>query len=337
MQRCLQLAAKGLADVSPNPMVGAVLVHEDQIIGEGYHQQFGGPHAEVNCINSVQEQHQGLIAASTLYVSLEPCSHVGKTPPCANLILEKGIRKVVVACRDISDKVNGKGIELLKASSVEVIEGVLEEEAQKMNQRFFTFHTYKRPFIILKWAKSIEGFIGSLNERIKLSSNETDKLVHRWRSEEDAIWVGYSTAKIDNPQLNVRHIEGKNPIRIIYDKDLSLNSSLYLFDGNQATMYFNTHQHKIENKLEYIKIEHSNYIEQILHHLHERQVMSVIVEGGAKLIQQFLDKNLWDEIRMIQTNTSLDKGIASPQIQHNHPFMILPVGTDHIHYYKNEF
>ncbi len=336
MQRCLQLAARGIAQVSPNPMVGAVLVYKDKIIGEGYHQQFGGPHAEVNCIHSVNDEEKELIPKSTLFVSLEPCSHTGKTPPCTNLILEYGIKKVVIACGDISDKVNGKGIALLQEAGVEVIEGVLEFEAKELNKRFFTYHAQKRPYIILKWARSKEGFIGTAERQIKLSCPETDSLVHQWRSEEDAIWVGYQTAKTDNPQLNVRHVYGKNPIRIIFDRDLSLDPSLNLFKKDQPTICYNLKKNHRENQLEYFLIQQKDFITEILADLFERQIMSVIIEGGAKLIQHFLDKNLWDEIRVIQTSTSLNKGIHSPNVQHLRPYMILPSGSDQIHYYKNE-
>lgn len=335
LSRCLQLASLGAGRVSPNPMVGAVLVFNDKVIGEGYHEHYGQAHAEVNCISSVKKEDKQFIKDSVLYVSLEPCCHYGKTPPCTDLILEHQIKKVVVGCKDISSKVNGEGIRKLREQGVEVIEHILEKEAIELNKRFFTFHQKQRPYIILKWAQSIEGFIGSEHKRIKLSNTSTDHLVHQWRAEEDAIWVGYQTARTDNPQLNVRLVKGKNPIRVVYDRDLSLNNQLHLFDQTQPAFIFNTVVSRQENNLEWIKIADENYLHQMLNELYQRQILSVLIEGGSKLIQQCMAANLWDEIRCIQTNTSLNQGIKAPVVSHLQPLSKTEVLDDQILIYRN--
>lgn len=335
MSRCIELAKKGAGKVSPNPMVGSVLVYDDTIIGEGYHQQYGEAHAEVNCIESVSSNNKIQIPNSVLYVSLEPCSHFGKTPPCVDFILAQNIKKVVIGCKDFSSKVNGKSIQKLKANGVEVIEHVLEKEALELNKRFFTFHQKQRPYIILKWAQSMEGYIGKLNERIKLSGDETDKMVHQWRSEEDAIWVGFQTALTDNPQLNVRHVEGKNPIRIVYDRDLSLSSELKIFNDMQTTLCFNNLKNESKGNVAWIKVLDENYVDEILQYLYQRNILSVLVEGGAKLIQQFIDKGLWDEARCIQTNTSLPAGIKAPEIDKHQTLRNKLLAMDNILYYFN--
>lgn len=333
MHRCLELALKGLGSVSPNPMVGAVLVHEDRIIGEGFHQQYGKEHAEVNCINSVVEKE--LIPFSTLYVSLEPCSHFGKTPPCSNFIVENNIKKVVVATTDFSSKVNGKGIAFLRQNGVEVIEHILEKEAVDLNIRFFIFHEKKRPFIILKWAQSADGLIGITNERTALSSEITNTIVHQWRNEEDAIWVGFNTALIDNPTLNVRHISGNNPIRILFDRDLTLSKKNHLMDDSINTLIFNCIKSEMTNRTNFIQIEEENFIQSILNHLYNLNISSVIIEGGSKLLQQFFDLNLFDEVRLIQTIKVLNEGYLAPNLKNVTFEGSSFVGTDEIRYFKN--
>lgn len=317
MQRCLDLAILSAGNVSPNPMVGAVLVYDNRIIGEGYHQQYGESHAEVNCIDSVLPEHMSLISKSTLYVSLEPCSHTGKTPPCADFIIKHQIPKVVIACRDFSSKVNGKGIALLQDHGIEVTENILEKEATELNRRFFTSQLKSRPFIILKWAQSNDGLIGKEGESIKISNGISNKLVHKWRSEEDAIWVGFQTAKTDNPILNVRHWKGRNPIRIIYDKSNALLNESNLFDGKQKTMYFNHSVATVSDNLNKIIVSPVNTIASILAYLHEADITSIMIEGGAKLHQQLIELNLWDEIRMIQSNDFLHTGIKAIDIPIN--------------------
>lgn len=232
MQRCLQLAQLAAGHTAPNPMVGAVLVHDGVIIGEGYHKQYGGPHAEVNCINSVAEEHKHLIPSSFIYVSLEPCAHYGKTPPCADLIIRNKIPKVVVGCRDPFKQVDGKGIEKLVNAGIDVTVGVLEKECRQVNRRFFTFHTQHRPYVLLKWAQTGDGKIASYSEeRLLISNDISNKLVHKWRSEEAAILVGTNTALMDNPSLTNRLWSGKSPIRLVIDMDLRLPKHLQLFNG----------------------------------------------------------------------------------------------------------
>jgi diaminohydroxyphosphoribosylaminopyrimidine deaminase/5-amino-6-(5-phosphoribosylamino)uracil reductase len=333
MQRCLDLAQKGMGNVSPNPMVGAVLVHDNKIIGEGYHQKFGSAHAEVNCLNSVVDKE--LIPFSTLYVSLEPCSHFGKTPPCANLILENKIKKVVIATTDFSSKVNGKGISLLKENGVEVIEGVLKSEAIELNKRFFFVQENKQPYVILKWAQSKDGFISKNNEQIQISSEMTNTLVHQWRHEEDAIWVGFNTANIDNPKLNVRHVIGQNPIRVILDKNLSLPTHLNLFDDSQTTFIYNFKKNENEKSTHFIKIDPENYLTQMLNHLFQQNISSVLIEGGTKLLQEIIDSNLWNEIRLINAPIELKEGVKAPVIHNAQLEKSFRIDQDLIQLYKN--
>ena len=333
MQRCLDLAQKGMGNVSPNPMVGAVLVHDNKIIGEGYHQKFGSAHAEVNCLNSVVDKE--LIPFSTLYVSLEPCSHFGKTPPCANLILENKIKKVVIATTDFSSKVNGKGISLLKENGVEVIDGILKTEAIELNKRFFFAQENKQPYVILKWAQSKDGFISKNNEQIQISSEMTNTLVHQWRHEEDAIWVGFNTANIDNPKLNVRHVIGQNPIRVILDKNLSLPTHLNLFDHSQTTFIYNFKKNENEKLTHFIKIDSENYLSQMLNHLFQQNISSVLIEGGTKLLQEIIDSNLWNEIRLINSPIELKEGVKSPVIHNERLEKSFRIDQDLIQLYKN--
>lgn len=323
MERCIQLAQLGAGSVAPNPMVGAVLVHNNRIIGEGWHKQYGGPHAEVNCIASVQEEDKHLISDSTIYVSLEPCAHFGKTPPCADLIIQHKIKEVVVGCRDPFIAVNGKGIEKLQQAGAQVTVGVSEKECLALNKRFFTFHTLQRPYIILKWAQTGDSFIAFLpddagkQERLFITNTTTNTLVHKWRSEEAGILVGTRTALADNPSLTTRLWQGNSPVRMVLDMDLKLPAHLHLFNGEQRTIVFNKHkQAEQENVLFYKIDETSNIVEQICKALYELHILSVIVEGGSKLLQSFIDANLWDEARII-TNTNLHtgQGLPAPVLQ----------------------
>jgi riboflavin biosynthesis protein RibD len=281
MSRCLQLAKQGAGMVAPNPMVGAVLVYEGRIIGEGYHGKYGEAHAEVNCINSVRNTDRHLIEKSILYVSLEPCNHYGKTPPCSELIIEKKIPKVVIGCMDVYKEVAGKGILKLRNAGVEVVTEVLEKECLELNKRFFTFHQKFRPYIILKWAQSVNGKIGCKNERIFISNEYSNRLVHKWRSEEPAILVGTNTALQDNPSLTVRLWHGKNPVRIIIDKELNLPSTLNVFNPDAKTIIYNFIKNSTEKNLVYIKLEVENFLNQILDSLFEMNIQSLIIEGGS--------------------------------------------------------
>lgn len=322
MQRCLTLAQKGAGMVAPNPMVGAVLVCNDRIIGEGWHEVFGGPHAEVNCIHSVAETDKQLIEQSTLYVSLEPCNHFGKTPPCTDLIIKYDIPKVVIACRDPFKEVNGKGIERLRAAAVEVITGVLEKEAMACNKRFFTYHTRQRPYIILKWAQTADGWMGHQGgERLLISNEYTNRLVHQWRSEEAAIMVGTQTALADNPALSNRLSPGKNPVRIVIDSNLQLPGHLQVFDGSISTIVYNiVKQEEKENLLYYKLSNEKNMLPAILEALYQMNIQSVLVEGGAQTLQSFIDDNCWDEIRVIQSASpapaflNKENGIRAPKL-----------------------
>lgn len=313
MQRCLQLAQQGAGQVSPNPMVGAVLVHEDLIIGEGYHEHFGEAHAEVNCISSVAEHHRHLIAKSTLYVSLEPCSHFGKTPPCADLIIKNKIPFVVIGSRDPFEKVNGSGIQKLIAAGIHVSTSVLEAESAWVNRRFFSLQLKRRPYIILKWAQSQDGMIAAGdNQRVKISSDITDRLVHKWRSEEAAIMVGTTTAMTDNPALTTRLWSGRNPMRIVVDANLTLDDSLHLMDGEARTIIFNTVKQMSDNNISYVLYDTTDDLpSKVCSVLAGMEISSLIVEGGSKLLQSFIRSGMWDEARII-TNRFMRIGVGVP-------------------------
>jgi len=314
MQRCFELAQQGLGSVAPNPMVGSVIVHEEKIIGEGYHQKFGAPHAEVNAINSVTNNE--LLKSSTLYVNLEPCSHHGKTPPCADLIIEKQIPKVVICNTDPNPLVAGNGIEKLNNAGIEVVTGVLEKEGLELNKRFFTFHTKHRPYIILKWAQSSDGFFTKGNDKQYWITGElAKKIVHRWRSEEQAILVGGNTSLVDNPQLNNRYFDKeKQPARIVIDKDLTLPETLNVFDNGIKTIVFNAVTEKSEDSITYVKIPFQNLPDEICKALYKLNIQSVIIEGGAKTLQLFINNNLWDEARIFTGNVKFENGIYAPAI-----------------------
>jgi diaminohydroxyphosphoribosylaminopyrimidine deaminase/5-amino-6-(5-phosphoribosylamino)uracil reductase len=337
MERCLQLALHGAGNVAPNPMVGAVLVHDDVIIGEGYHKRYGEAHAEVNCINSVSEQNRPLIKKSTIYVSLEPCAHFGKTPPCADLIIANKIPGVVIGCMDNYLEVNGKGIEKLRNAGIDVTVGVLEKDALELNKRFFTFHQQHRPYIILKWAESRDRKIANADHSKVFISNEiTNRLVHKWRSEEAAIMVGTNTALYDNPSLTTRLWKGNNPVRILIDKELKTPVSHHLLDGKTKTIIFNNSKNEEQQFIIYSKLTGDEpVIHQVLCKLHQLKIQSVLVEGGAKLLQSFIDAGCWDEARVI-TNEQLviGDGIDAPSLSNHQIFRSENFQSDSICYYK---
>lgn len=320
MQRCLELAQLGAGQVSPNPMVGAVVVHDDQIIGEGYHHKYGEAHAEVNAIAQVISRFDNaaeLLKQSTIYVSLEPCAHYGKTPPCADLIIKHQIPQVVVGCRDTFEQVDGKGIVKLKAAGIEVTVGVLEKECLWLNRRFFTRIQKHRPYIILKWAQTTDGFFApDDNSQLWITGEQSRRLVHQWRSEEDAILVGKNTVAIDNPKLNVRYWEGKSPKRVVIDRRLELDKSLNAFDQSVETFIFNAVKFDVDGKNKYIALEDfDRYVPQyILYQLYLQDIQSVIIEGGARTLEGFIEAGLWDEARVFTGKTVLKKGIKAPQI-----------------------
>jgi len=321
LQRCIELALLGAGNVSPNPMVGAVIVHNDGIIGEGYHRKYGEAHAEVNAINDVLSKFNNateLLSESTIYVSLEPCAHYGKTPPCADLIIKYHIPTVVVGCRDPFNQVNGRGIEKLKQAGIEVITGIMEQECRALNRRFFTRVQKQRPYIILKWAQTTDGYFAPDDgSQLWITGTVARKLVHKWRSEEDAILVGKNTAKVDNPRLNTREWPGKSPKRVVIDRRLELDSGLNIFDQTVEALVFNEIKTDIDGKIKYIALEDfNNFVPQyILFQLYIQDIQSVIIEGGAATLSYFIEAGLWDEARIFTGNVVLNKGIKAPVIK----------------------
>ncbi len=311
MRRAMSLALNGMGYVSPNPMVGSVITAGDDIIGEGWHMKYGGPHAEVNAIASVKDE--SLLAKSTLYVTLEPCNHHGKTPPCTDLILKSGIKKVVVCNIDTNPKVDGSGVKRLRDAGVEVITGILDRAGRELNQRFFASIEKKRPFVILKWAETADGFIARENYDSKWISNEYSRqMVHKWRSEEDAILVGAKTAFHDDPQLNVRTWAGRNPVRIVIDRFLKLSNKLKIFDQSQPTLCYNVLRHEERKNLTLVRVDEERFPEAVLEDLNARGIQSVMVEGGSFTLDRFIQGNLWDEIRVFRSGRTFGKGIAAP-------------------------
>lgn len=312
MQRALELAELGLGSVSHNPMVGCVIVHDGKIIGEGYYQKFGGPHAEVNAINAVFDQ--SLLSESTAYVTLEPCSIFAKTPPCADLLIEKKVKKIVIACLDPNSSINGKGVTKLKQAGIEVEVGLLQEEAADLNKRFFTFHKRKRPYVILKWAQTADAFVARENFDSKWISNQYSRqLVHKWRTEEDAILIGKNTAIYDNPLLTAREWKGKNPTRVLLDSQLQINSSCNLFNDEAKTLILNEVEQKEDGSNTWIKLEKVEP-EGILQSLYKEDIQSVIVEGGAAVLNSFIASNCWDEARVFVGGSTFEKGIEAPKV-----------------------
>lgn len=339
MQRCIELARKGAGLVAPNPMVGAVLVHDGVIIGEGWHQQYGEAHAEVNCLGqAIQNGQTDKFQNSTLYVSLEPCAHFGKTPPCSDLIIKHKIPKVVIGCRDPFKEVDGKGIEKLKAAGVEVIVDVLKDECIDLNKRFFTFHQLQRPYVILKWAQTKNGIMASSSsERLLISNEMTNRLVHQWRSEEASILVGTNTALLDDPQLSNRYWPGKQPVRLVLDKQLRLPDTLKLFNDEARTIIFNSIKSSEGGNVQYHQLPaDAETIPALLNALYQLNINSVIIEGGAQLLQSFIAAGLWDEARVI-TNEQLTvaEGLAAPQLTNALQAAEQLIGTDRIVYYKH--
>jgi len=339
MQRCIKIARHGLGNVSPNPLVGCVIVYDGKIIAEGYHAKYGEPHAEVNAINNVKDK--SILSKSTLYVNLEPCSHFGKTPPCTDLIIRHKIPRVVIGCTDTNILVSGRGILKLTAAGVDVSTGILEKESRELNRRFFTFHEKKRPFIILKWAQTKDGFIDIIREPASkkkpnwITSENTRAIIHKWRTEEDAVIVGTQTALLDNPCLTARNWEGKNPCRIVLDRVLKIPKHYNLFDNSAQTIVFNTIKNRTEGKINYIKIEFDeNILNTILDVLFKANIQSLIVEGGTKLLNSFIYKNLWDEAVIFEGEKIYDSGIKSPDFSFT-PTDNITLGSDKIMFYSN--
>ncbi|MGA0557557.1 bifunctional diaminohydroxyphosphoribosylaminopyrimidine deaminase/5-amino-6-(5-phosphoribosylamino)uracil reductase RibD [Larkinella sp. VNQ87] len=360
MSRALQLACLGRGHVSPNPLVGCVIVYQNRIIGEGWHRQYGGPHAEVNAIRSVADE--ALLPESTVYVTLEPCSHFGKTPPCADLLIEKRVKKVVVCNDDPNPLVAGRGLAKLRAAGIEVETGLLTEEGRELNRRFFTFIEQQRPYLILKWAETADGFLAPTDfQPIPISSALSRQRVHQWRTEEDAFLIGTNTARYDNPQLNVRSWVGRNPVRIVIDKALQLPPSLHLFDGSQPTLVYTVspvdetvmNTPKVErdpgpkgdldrvksgftksplgpgsrstlgvkapisgSMTKYVQLDpEAPFLPQLIADLYRQKIQSVVIEGGAALLESFLSRGLWDEVRVFKSTKVLGEGLAAPTVR----------------------
>ena len=337
------MAKNGLGKTYPNPMVGSVIVLNNVIIGEGWHRKAGEPHAEVNAINSVKDK--SLLKKATIYVSLEPCSHFGKTPPCANLIVDNSIKNVVVGIIDSNSKVSGAGVKYLKDNGCNVIVGVLEAECKELNKRFFTFHTKKRPYIILKWAETADGFIDKLRNETSenspnwISNTYSQQLVHKMRAEEQAILVGTVTALNDNPSLTTRSWEGNNPIRIVFDRTLRIPNNYNLFDGNVKTIVLtkNSSNVSFQNKVIYEEIDFNGNVPiQICEVLYKHEIQSVIIEGGKQTLQSFIDESLWDEAFVFVGNTFFGEGLKSPEIKKT-PIKIEKISDDILKVYINNF
>jgi diaminohydroxyphosphoribosylaminopyrimidine deaminase/5-amino-6-(5-phosphoribosylamino)uracil reductase len=338
LNRCFQLALNGIGNVAPNPMVGAVIVYEDRIIGEGFHKQYGAAHAEVNAIsNAIENGFENLLSESTIYVNLEPCSHFGKTPPCSDLIIQHRFKKVVISNRDPFPEVSGNGIRKILSAGIDVTTFISEDEGQQINKRFFTFYQKNRPYTILKFAQSIDGFISPENptaENRKISNDLSNKLVHQWRSEESAILVGTTTASIDNPALTVRNYSGKNPIRMVIDKGCKLPLTNSIFNKEAPTLIFNDKKDEVRDNLEFIKIDFTkDIISQINRIAFEKKILSVLVEGGSNIHQQYIDLSLWDEIRTITAPLHLKSGTKSATFN-GKVVDLYNLGTDQIKIFK---
>lgn len=312
IKRCIELAQKALGKTYPNPLVGSVIVHNGEIIGEGYHHKAGENHAEINAINSVKNKE--LIPESTIYVSLEPCAHYGKTPPCALKIKELGFKKVVIGAMDSHDKVNGKGKKIIQDAGIEAVSGILENKCIELNKRFFTYHEKKRPYIILKWAESGDGFLDKDFKPTAISNTIVNQFVHQLRADEHAILVGTQTALNDNPSLTVRNVEGTNPVRILIDFDLKVPDNFKIYNNEARTLVLNTIKESTESNIHFITIEKENFLNNLMNVLYKEQIQSVIIEGGRFTLQQFIDARLWDEAIIIKNeNLILGNGTKAPE------------------------
>ncbi len=322
MERALQLAALGREWVSPNPMVGCVIVHDGLIIGEGFHQKYGEAHAEVNAINAVINKE--LLHEATVYVTLEPCSHFGKTPPCADLLIKHKVKKVVICNLDPFPQVSGNGAKKLQEAGIEVVTGVLAEEGEELNKRFFKAHRSGLPYIVIKWAETSDGFVANFDgSPLAISNTTTNITVHRWRAEESGILVGTNTVINDNPKLNARNWpEGQDPIRIVIDRNLRIEGDFEVFNQKQKTLVYNLHKNQIDENLEFIQINSdASFLKNILYDLKNMGINSILVEGGPQLIQSFFDEQLYDEIRVIKSNIAIKEGINAPKVPSGIPLV----------------
>jgi diaminohydroxyphosphoribosylaminopyrimidine deaminase/5-amino-6-(5-phosphoribosylamino)uracil reductase len=335
MQRAIQLALLGKATVSPNPMVGCVITVDDRIIGEGWHQKAGQGHAEVRAIASVKEE--SLLTKATAYVTLEPCAHFGKTPPCANLLVEKKIKRVVIGCTDPNPLVAGKGIEILRKAGVQVVLDCLKESCLSINEVFFHSIKERMPYVVLKWAETADGFIAKENYDSKWISNvNARQLVHKWRSESDAILVGKNTAKYDNPSLNVRLWAGESPLRVVIDHTCSLSARLNIFKQNLPTLIYNTEQDLQENHVQWVKLPANDFHQQLLKDLYKRNITSLFIEGGKNTLETFITQGFWNEARIFRSETLFGSGISAPKLKNERLVSDEKVIANHLSIYINK-
>jgi diaminohydroxyphosphoribosylaminopyrimidine deaminase / 5-amino-6-(5-phosphoribosylamino)uracil reductase len=346
LTRCFDLALLSNGSTSPNPCVGSVIVFKDEIIGEGLHQYYGGAHAEVNAVASVSITKKHLIPEATIYVSLEPCFHFGKTPPCVDLMLKESLKKVVIAFKDPNPKVAGQSIEKLRLNKVEVNlqndnKGDTNFSKNNIAQPFFTNILQQRPYIILKWAESTNGFIGNKNEQTTISNELSKRLVHKWRSECDGIMVGTNTAETDNPALNNRYYFGKSPIRIVLDRTNRLDANLHIFDNTLKTIIYTEGGDFLDKKGENIEIQpipfDNHLLDALMKDLLSKKIAILLVEGGATLLNSFIEKNLWDEARVIKSSNPISdlNGIPAPKISHSYITENVKLADNTVTFYKN--
>ncbi|WP_276133892.1 bifunctional diaminohydroxyphosphoribosylaminopyrimidine deaminase/5-amino-6-(5-phosphoribosylamino)uracil reductase RibD [Polluticoccus soli] len=336
MRRCFELAQLAKGYTLDNPMVGAVLVHNGRIIGEGYHREYGKAHAEVNCLESVADADHHLIPESTMYVNLEPCAHHGKTPPCASRLVKERVKEVIVCNIDPFEKVEGRGMEILHEANIATQTGVLEKEGWWLNRRFFCFHRHQRPYIILKWAQTESGFFAPADRsRFQISNEHSKQLLHKWRTEEAAIMVGYNTALNDDPQLTSRLWPGKQPLRIVLDERLQLPGTLKLFNNEASTWVINGQKDDDRGNIRFMQMPFNNLLPGLMNKLHQARMLSLIVEGGAHLIQSFIDAGLWDQARIFSAGADLPNGIAAPLLPNATKAFETPLGFDTLHVYVN--
>ena len=337
MKRALELATRSVGNATPNPMVGAVLVHEGRIIGEGWHKEYGLSHAEVDCLENVAESDRHLIPESCMYVNLEPCAHHGKTPPCALRLVDEKVKEVFVGNADPFEEVDGKGLEILKSHHVHTELGVLEKEGLWLNRRFFCFHQNKRPYIILKWAQTAEGYFAPLDRsRYQITSTDSRQLLHKWRTEESAILIGYQTALNDNPELTARMYKGRQPLRLVFDRTLQLSQTHNVFNDAAPTWIINDRMDKEEGNVTFVQIRfNENPLLQILEKLHAANILSLIVEGGAKLLESFILEGLWDEARVFTGQASMPEGVHAPLLTDFKKAFESELGGDTLNVYVN--
>jgi len=338
MLRCLELAAKASGNTAPNPMVGAVLVHNDRIIGEGWHRHYGSDHAEVNCLRNVKEEDRCLIPDSAMYVNLEPCAHYGITPPCSERLVKEKVNEVYIANMDPFEKVSGKGVSILKNAGIKVETGLLGEEGFWLNRRFFCFHKLSRPYIVLKWAKTVEGYMAPADKsRFQITNDASLSLSHKWRTEEGAIMVGTTTALNDNPQLTSRLWQGHQPLRIVIDRTLKIPHHLHVYDEAAATWIINESRGGMVGNVHYMQMRFDNkFLDSLVEKLYLAKILSVIIEGGATLLNSFLSAGLWDEARVFTGVTSLDAGDAAPVLSNARLVMNTAIQSDNLQVFINK-